>query len=117
MGLRATSVIKYEIEYGNHSGFNYDPDTLGAIIDDYCDDFYSGEDYHDTNVIWEINKDQFKDMVSELEDMTEEEFNARMEESWGNGDEAYTKKYVVGLLKGFLDDTPTKSEYVRIGWL
>ena len=117
MGLRATSITKYKIEYGGVQGFNYDPDTLGAIIDDYCDDFYSGEDYHDTNVIWEIDKDQFKDMVSELEQMSEEEFNARMDESWGNGDEAYTKEYVVKILKGFLTDTQEDSNYVRIGWL
>ena len=34
MGLRATAIKKYEVEYGNTQGFNYDSETLSNIISD-----------------------------------------------------------------------------------
>lgn len=116
MGLRATSIKKYEIVYGDNSGFNYDPDTLSNIIEDYCEDFYNGEDLPDTNVVWEVDKTQFRNMVSELEKMSDEEFKSKMED-WKYGCECYNKNYVVTLFKGFLSDTPEDSNYVRIAWL
>ena len=76
MGLRATVIKKYEVEYGNTNGFNWDCSTVSNIISDFCDDFYSGDDGYggyDENTIWEVNKEQFCEMVNELAEMTEEE--------------------------------------------
>lgn len=117
MGLRAHSVKKYEIEYGDHAGFNYDSDTLANIIEDFCDDFYSGEDYADTNVIWEVDKGQFADMVKAIEEMSETDFNSRMNDDWEYGTGEYSKEYVLNLFKNFLADTQENSDYVRIAWL
>ena len=115
MGLRATVLRKYEIEYGDAGGFNYDPDTLFNIIAEFCEDYYTGEASCD--VIWEIDKEQFKEMTEKLKEMSEEEFNARMEQDWLCGDDIYTKNYVVKLFENWLLETPENSNYVRLGWL
>ena len=116
MGLRATVIKKYEIEYGDTQGFNYDPDTLSNIISEFCDDFYNGDVSAD--VYWEIDKEQFRAMVDQLAEMSTEEFNTRMEEDWFCGDDKpYSKKYVLDVFTGWLAETPEDSNYVRIGWL
>lgn len=124
MGLRATVIKKYEVEYGNANGFNYNPDTLSNIIGEFCDDFYCGDDGcggNSTDAFWEIDKGQFRDMVDQLAEMPEEEFNERMIEDWFWGtfsdEKPYTKKYVLDVFKGWLAETPEDSNYVRIGWL
>ncbi len=124
MGLRATVIKKYEVEYGNANGFNYNPDTLSNIISEFCDDFYAGNDDcvgNSTDAIWEINKEQFRDMVNQLEEMPTNEFNERMIGSWFWGtfsdEKPYTKNYVLDVFKGWLAETPENSNYVRIGWL
>lgn len=124
MGLRATVIKKYEVEYGNANGFNYDCSTVSNIISDFCDDFYSGDDGYggyDENAIWEVDKEQFCEMVNELAEMTEEEFDERMKEDWFSGtfpdDKPYSKKYVLDVFTGWLAETPKDSKYVRFGWL
>jgi hypothetical protein len=124
MGLRATVIKKYEVEYGNANGFNYNPDTLANIIMDFCKDAYTGDDGcggNSTDAIWEIDKEQFRDMVDQLAEMPVKEFNERMKEDWFWGtfsdEKPYTKKYVLDVFKGWLAETPENSNYVRIGWL
>lgn len=124
MGLRATVIRKYVVEYGNAMGFNYDPDTVSNIIGEYCDDFYCGDDGfggNSTDAIWEVDKEQFSDMVNELRDMPKDEFDERMKEDWFQGVftdvEPYSKKYVLEVFRAWLDETPEDSLYVRFGWL
>jgi hypothetical protein len=124
MGLRATVIRKYEVEYGNACGFNYDPDTLNNIISEFCDDYYCGDDGYggcSTDAYWEIDKEQFREMYTELSLMPEDEFNERMKEDWFHGnfsfDEPYSKKYILDVFGGWLNETPENSNYVRIGWL
>ena len=124
MGLRATVIKKYEVEYGNANGFNYDAETLDNIIGEFCDDYYCGDDGYggySTDAFWEIGKEQFRDMVDQLAEMPDEEFKERREEDWFVGtfadDKPYSKKYVLDVFKGWLEETPKDSNYVRIGWL
>ena len=124
MGLRATVIRKYEVEYGNTNGFNYDPDTLNNIISDFCDDYYNGDDGYgglSTDTYWEIDKEQFREMYTELSLMPEEEFDERMKEDWfygaAPGAQPYSKKYILDVFGGWLNETPKDSNYVRIGWL
>jgi hypothetical protein len=124
MGLRATVIKKYEVEYGDANGFNYDPDTLGEIISEFCEDYYCGDDGYggfSTDAFWEIDRNQFCEMVDRLAEMTEEEFDERMKEDWFHGtfsdDEPYSKMYVLDVFTGWLAETPVDSNYVRIGWL
>lgn len=124
MGLRATVIKKYEVEYGNANGFNYDPETLDNIISEFCEDYYCGDDGCgglSTDSFWEIDRNQFCEMVDQLADMPEEEFNQRMEEDWFyatfTDDKPYSKKYVLDVFTGWLAETPVDSNYVRIGWL
>ena len=124
MGLRATVITKYEIEYGGVQGFNYDPDTLNNIISEFCEDYYNGDDGYggcSTDAYWEIDKEQFREMYTELSLMPEEEFDERMKEDWFHGtfsdDKPYSKKYILEVFGGWLNETPDSSNYVRIGWL
>ena len=124
MGLRATVIRKYEVEYGDAQGFNHDPDTLNNIISEFCDDFYNGDDGYggaSTDAKWEIDKGQFREMYTELSLMPEDEFNERMKEDWFYGvfsdDKPYSKKYILDVFGGWLNETPKDSNYVRIGWL
>ncbi len=124
MGLRATVIKKYEIKYGDTCGFNWDADTLCSIISDFCEDFFSGDDGYggsSYDAYWEINKKQFAEMVKEIREMDETEFNERMEEDWFSApladDKPYSKKYVLDVFEGYLTETPEDAEYVRLGWL
>ena len=124
MGLRATVIKQYKVEYGNANGFNYNANTVYNIISEFCDDFYAAADGYggvSTDVIWEVDKEQFQGMVQELTEMPEEEFNERMKEEWFEGvfsdDEPFTKKYVLDVFEGWLEETPEDSNYVRFGWL
>lgn len=124
MGLRATVIKKYEVEYGNANGFNYDPETIIRIIDEFCGLFFYGDDGYggySTDTIWEVDKGQFANMLQKLRDMPEDEFNRRMEEDWFGGvfddDKPYSKKYVLDVFEGWLAETPEDSYNVRFGWL
>lgn len=124
MGLRATVIKKYEVEYGDANGFNYDPDTVSSIIGEYCEDFFNGDDGYggsSTDAIWEVSKAEFTDMLNQIMDMPTKEFNERMKEDWFHGvftdDKPYSKKYVLEVFSGWLNETPENSDYVRIGWL
>lgn len=39
MGLRATVIKKYEIEYGDTQGFNYGASELADLIYEFCEDY------------------------------------------------------------------------------
>ena len=124
MGLRATVIKTYKVESGNANGFNYNADTVYNIISEFCDDFYAGDDGYggvNTDTIWEVDRNQFCEMVNTLADMPTKEFNERMKEDWFEGtfsdDKPYTKKYVLDVFTGWLAETPEDSNYVRFGWL
>ena len=125
MGLRATSIKKYEIEYGAVQGFNYDPETLANIIAYYCNDYFlggDGEDGYSLDAIWDIDKDEFLKMTEAISAMDEDEFREISDNEWFSemdmDDEfPYTQEELVALLKGYYNDTPENSRYVRIAWL
>ena len=123
MGLRATAIKKYEVEYGNTQGFNYDADTLSNIISEFCEDFYNGDDGfggNATNEIWEIGKVQFKQMIADIAGMTENEYNELMDKcevKYSANYQRHAKDYVVNFFIGCLAETQENSDYVRIGWL
>ena len=115
MSTRAHVLKKYEVEYGS-CGISWGQDFLIAITNDYIDDSYTGGEYNCDSCIWEFDKDQFKAMVDELDALTEEEWDKKCEEEWGDKDHDYHKEDVVGLFKSWLEETPKKSEYVRVAW-
>lgn len=120
MGLRATVIKKYVVEWGDTQGFNYAPDTLDNILRYFCDEVYSGDDIDgvSTSTIWEIDKEQFKQMIAEIKRMSDDEFNRSMKEDWGvYSDQIYSKQYVLDVFEGWLRETPEDDSYVRIGWL
>jgi hypothetical protein len=119
MGLRATVVTKYEIQYGDTQGFNYGADELSTIIREFCDEFYDGDDgcgASSTDTIWEIDKQEFADMLEEIKGMSEEEFVERIR-SHSVYDVNWNKEYIVDKFEGYLRETPENSNYVRLAWL
>lgn len=123
MGLQATSIKRYVIEYGNTRGFNYDPYTLENIFRSFCDDIYTGDDGSggSTSAVWEINKEEYSLMLKSLEALDEEEVTTRLKNDWlgkpVKEEDPYSKDYILQHLRGYLDDTPEDSDYVRIAWL
>ena len=111
MGLRATVIKKYEVEYGDTQGFNYEADELAGLLTDFCDDCFVGDDGCggcDTNPFWEVDKEQFTQMLAEIRDMDAHDFSE---------DYDLEKGETVRVLEGFLKETPENSLYVRIAWL
>ena len=118
MGLRACSIKKYVVEFGDTSGFNYNPDTLANIFNKFCSDVYTGEDYANVDVYWEINKEEFANMIRTIEAMSDDEYEEFISDTWDSySEEQYTKERLLKIFKGYLNDTPENSNYVRLGWV
>lgn len=119
MGLRATVIKKYEIEYGNTQGFNYGSDVLASLIYEFCNDYFVGDDGYggsNTDAIWEVNKDEFTYMLNEIKEMSQEELYDILGRRH-TFNEVCDKDDIIRVLEGFLKETPEKSKYVRFAWL
>lgn len=119
MGLRATVIKKYEIEYGDTQGFNYGSDVLASLIYEFCNDYFVGDDGcggSNTDAIWEVNKDEFAGMLEEVKELSQEELDEIIGHRHTFND-GWPKEEVVRVLEGFLAETPENSNYVRFGWL
>lgn len=119
MGLRATVIKKYEIEYGNTQGFNYGSDVLASLIYEFCKNYYVGDDEFggsNTNAIWEVDKDEFAHMLEEVKKLSQEELDdiLRRQHTFNDG---WDKDDIIRVLEGFLKETPENALCVRIGWL
>ena len=118
MGLRATVIKKYDVQYGDRGGFNYGAAFLSSLIGEYCPCAYLGGDYNDYDAIWSVDKEEFAAMVAELEKLTDDEFKDKAENDWGvDGDDDYSKSYVLEMFKDWLAETPEGESWVRFGWL
>ena len=119
MGLRATVIKKYEIEYGDTQGFNYGSDVLCALIYEFCNDYFVGDDGcggSDTDATWEVNKAEFANMLEEIRELDQEE----LDDIIGNRhtfNNSWPKEDIIRVLEGFLKETPEDYNYVRFGWL
>ena len=119
MGLRATVIRKYEVEYGNTQGFNYGAEELAAIIREFCEDYFIGDDgfgSYDMASFWEVDKKQFENMLNEIKGMSQKEFVERVRR-FSVYEDQWNVDYIVKVFQGFLDETPEDSNYVRFGWL
>ena len=114
MGLRATVIKKYEIEYGNTQGFNYGASELAGIIGEFCDDYFVGDDGYggcNSDAIWKVDKMEFQGMLIEIKAMTDEEFKEEFPHVEQDREE------VIRVFQGFLEETPDREYYVRFAWL
>ena len=115
MGLRATVIKKYEIEYGDTQDFNYGSDIMASLIYEFCEDYYVGDDGYggsNTDAIWEVSKDDFTYMLNKIKEMSQEE----LDDIIGRRD-GWDKDDIIRVFEGFLKETPENSNYVRFGWL
>ena len=119
MGLRATVIKKYEIEYGDTQGFNYGSDILATLIYEFCSDYFVGDDGYggsDTSAIWEVSKDDFTFMLNNIKEMSDEELYDTLGRRHGF-DDGWDKDEIIRVFEGFLKETPEDSNYVRFAWL
>lgn len=119
MGLRATVIKKYEIEYGDTQGFNYGSDVLASLIYEFCNDYFVGDDGcggSNTDAIWEVDKDEFAGMLEEVKGMSQEELDDLIG-SRNSFNDSWPKEEVIRVLEGFLNETPENALYVRFAWL
>ena len=118
MGLRATIIKTYKVEYGEAQGFNYGSEFLSNLISNYCDCCNLGGEFNDMDSFWSVDKGEFADMVKKLEEMPAREFNKRAVNEWGaEKDDGFTKSYVLRIFKAWLKETDPDSDWVRFGWL
>lgn len=121
MGLRATVVKTYKVEYGNKGGFNYGNDFLVALVEHFEIDAYTGGEYNSLSAIWEFDKEGFEEMVEQLKQMSQADFGGLCAELGFSSDylfeNGYTREYVLEVFTGWLEETPEDSAWVRIGWL
>ena len=118
MGLRACALKKREIELGDSQVLNWESDTLAAVINYFCNDAYTGGDYDSTDTTWNVDAQQFKEMISEVEKMTEEEF----QEEFGGysvfADDKISKATMVSSLKKLYEDGKQVGDgYIYIVWV
>ena len=116
MGLRATVLKTYKVEYGTRCGFNYGADYLAELIEHFCEDAWLGGEYHDTNCFWEVDKEEFTAMIRDIARMSDEEFD-QIGEDYKEADDGYTREYVLEVFRGWLEETPPDNDYVRFGWV
>ena len=117
MGLRATVIKEYKVEYGNTAGFNYGTDLMADIIRDYCTAYYIGANGEpDSGTIWEVDKDEFKAMLEAFRNMTDEEYQDKLNDGWCNTGDDITREEVIRVFEGFLNETPENETWVRFGW-
>lgn len=118
MGLRATIIKTYKVEYGNAQGFNYGSTFISNLINTYCDCCNLGGEFNDTDSFWEVDKDEFAAMVKKIEEIPAKEFNKRAVDEWGaEKEDGFTKSYVLRTFKAWLKETPEDTTWVRFGWI
>lgn len=111
MGYRLHTQIKHEIEYGETEAFNYDTELIDNIICDLCEDCYRSDEYAPKD--YEIDKDEFKQMIDTLKDMTDEHFN----ETYGNGiDGDISREYVIMQFSAMLEECDPNNSYIYLTW-
>lgn len=119
MGLRATVIKKYEIQYGDTQGFNYGSDALVTLIYEYCNDYFVGDDGYggsNTDAIWEVDRDEFAGMLEEVRLLSQKDLDDLLGRRQAFND-TWPKEEVIRVLEGFLNETPEDSCYVRFAWL
>lgn len=118
MGLHATIIKKYDVQYGDAGGFNYGAGFLAELIGEYCDCSYLGGEYNAMEGFWKVDKTEFTDMVETLKAMPAKEFNKKAIEEWGAAkSDGYTKSYVLRVFKNWLEETDPNSDWLRFGWI
>ena len=121
MGVRAHIIKKYVVEYGESSGFNYGMEFLANLIGEFCPNAWLGGEYNSAAAIWEVPRNEFVDMVTEITAMPAKTFTEKVKDDWGTcflADEVkeYTKKYVLGKFNEWLEESDPNDDYIRFGW-
>ena len=110
MGFRLHAQIKHEIEYGLTEAFNYAQTDIDAIISDLCPGYWSNDMDSTYPTEYEIPKDEFANMISTIEDMTDEYFAE-------NYDTKIPRKDVLDAFKDFLKESENNGkDWVFLSW-
>ena len=118
MGLRACAIKKREIEYGDYSVLNWQSQMLDAVIKEYCEDAFTGYDFPNTDCTWEVQKDQFKNMIDRVSELTDDEFQEIFGGYSISPEDKVTRTEMVDALKKLYEDgIKAGKDYIYIVWL
>ena len=122
MGVRATIIKKYALEYGDSCGFNYGMEFLANLIGDFCPTAWLGGEDNSSDAIWEVPRNEFVDMVAEIKAMPDKTFTKKVKDEWStcfldDDLKENTKEYVISKFNEWLDESDPDDDYIRFGWL
>lgn len=118
MGLRACALKKREIELGDSAVLNWASEELDAVISEFCEDYFTGGDYASTDTTWEVDKEQFKEMIDKIENLSDEEYNEIVRGTAVLAGEEPSRKTMLEALKAlYADGVQAGKEYIYIVWV
>lgn len=119
MGLRACALKKREIELGDNAVLNWANNELDAVINEFCTDFFTGgNDFGDTDCTWEVNKDEFKEMIDKIENLSDEEYNEIVKGTGVFADDEPSRETMLEALKALYEDgVQAGHQYIYIVWV
>ena len=101
------------IKYSDAAHLNYQVDAFDAMISEFCPDRWSnGDAYGNFPTEYEIDKEQFINMISKIKGMTQEEFD-----TYDFGfDPEVTVEYLVGALEDLLEEADPNLDIIYLTW-
>lgn len=113
MGHRLHAQKIHVIEYGSTEAFNWAVEEIDNIITDLCPSHWSDDMEHGNPTNYEIDKEEFANMISTLEDMDDEYF----EDTYLYVYSELTREYVIETFKSFLKESENNnSHWVFLTW-
>ena len=112
MGFRAHVRTRSLIDYGME-GFNHLQYELAGFITEHCEDSYLYDDNDWCRNDWEINRDQFKEMVKYIEENYEDGEQV-LPARFGEG---YTKENILYIFNAWLEQTEDQYDFTYPGYI
>ena len=104
MGLRACALKKREVELADRQVLNWASEVLENVIQEFCEDCFCGGEYGDTACTWEVQKDEFKNMIGQVEKLTDDEFQERFGRTASDPSDKVTRTVMIDALKTLYED-------------
>ena len=118
MGLRACALNKREVELADRHVLNWGSEVLENVIQEFCEDCFCGREHGDTDCTWEIQKDEFKDMIGQVEKLTDDEFQEKFGSPAFDPSDKITRTVMIDALKTLYEDgLQAGKNYIYIVWV
>lgn len=113
MGYRLHSQKMHVIKYSDAAHLNYQVDAFDAMVTEFCPDRWTnGDAFGNCPTEYEIDKEDFTNMISKIKGMTQEEFDAY---DFGF-DKEVTVDYLVDVLESLLKEADPNLDVIYLTW-